>query len=241
MLESPSEFKDDSLMFHRLVRAQHYGLPTRLLDVTLNPLVSLYFSCSDPNNNDDDGSVFIFDFPPIRVKFADSDVISLLSNFSRLHDQEKEEIRNFILKNPRNSVLDNERKKEFRLLPSVSKLIQFVRTEKLYFLDEAEPADFVKYYFVHPSKNNRRIIAQSGAFIVAGCLSYDDENLSRIIKTTKILIPKANKEKILTELDALNINTSSMFPGIEFSSQYIKKKWTRPPFDLMNILNSIKL
>lgn len=37
----PGEFRDDASLFERLVRMQHFSLPTRLLDVTFNPLVAL--------------------------------------------------------------------------------------------------------------------------------------------------------------------------------------------------------
>ena len=39
-----------------LFLAQHYGLPTRLLDWTYNPLIALYFACC--SNFDKDGIVY---------------------------------------------------------------------------------------------------------------------------------------------------------------------------------------
>lgn len=42
----------------KMIFFQHYGLCTRLLDVTFNPLVALYMACCEDNRNKCDGVVF---------------------------------------------------------------------------------------------------------------------------------------------------------------------------------------
>ncbi len=42
-----------------IIHAQHYGVPTRILDWTTNPLKALFFSVSDPNKDDFDGTVYM--------------------------------------------------------------------------------------------------------------------------------------------------------------------------------------
>lgn len=43
----PDEFSGITSDFNLLAKMQHFGLPTRLLDFSLNPLIALYFACSD--------------------------------------------------------------------------------------------------------------------------------------------------------------------------------------------------
>ena len=62
----PHEFASDETMFDKLVRMQHFGLPTRLLDVSRNAMVALFFA-TDPgpvNSKPSDGLVTAFAIPP---------------------------------------------------------------------------------------------------------------------------------------------------------------------------------
>ncbi|MBW4191553.1 FRG domain-containing protein [Enterobacter bugandensis] len=223
MVESPTEFNGDRLMFDKLVRAQHYGLPTRLLDVSLNPLVALYFACNEETHHDANGAVHLLDFEEKRVRFSDSDTISLICNLARLTDAEKKEIKQKYkeIKSWNDSV-----REDFRKLDPMKRLYQFIRVEKPYFTDSIIPSDMFRYQFVYPAKTNRRVIAQSGAFLVAGLLDYNSPGRTQKgFTASKIVIPADAKIHILKELDVLNINSRTMFPEVEFAAGYIKKKW----------------
>lgn len=234
MAESPLEFSNDKNMFGKLVRAQHYGLPTRLLDVSLNPLVGLYFACAEEDHLDSDGCVISLEFGHDRVKFPDSDAISIICNVARLNEAERILLSNMIKSNK--NISSAEVQAKWKESDAAKRLLHFVKEEKPHFENEMVLSDFKKYYFVHPSKANSRVVAQSGAFVVAGFLTYANTQNAKSFKMKEMTVAASAKIEILKQLDALNINPRSMFPEMEHASRYIKRNWTHESNDDFDLL-----
>ena len=79
----PQSFSECQSALDHLVQMQHYGLPTRLLDVTMNPLVALYFACEETTPRPTDGAVYHLAVPWQKVKHYDSDTVSVLANLTK--------------------------------------------------------------------------------------------------------------------------------------------------------------
>ena len=63
-----------------LALMQHHGMPTRLLDFSKNPLVALYFACSE-KSWDEDGVVYSTKFT-IKKNEVDGDLFTQQGNFT---------------------------------------------------------------------------------------------------------------------------------------------------------------
>lgn len=207
IVSNSADFQSDEYTLDRLVRMQHYSLPTRLLDITSNPLIALYFSCKSAP--DKDGEVIVFSLDRSEVKYFDSDVASCISNLARLPKAEKNNI----------SFEDE----NFNEQISVKRLIHFIREEKPYFEPKIIPNDLRKIICVKGKQSNDRISSQSGAFLLYGLDAVMDEEGTPEINVMRITV--SNKSSILKELDLLNINESTVFPYIENSAKYVAGKY----------------
>lgn len=75
----PDVFRNEMSPIELLALLQHHGIPTRLLDITENALVALYFACCGKQEKEADGEVIVFECSkddvtnyPIANAIADS-------------------------------------------------------------------------------------------------------------------------------------------------------------------------
>ena len=217
----PQEFHNDTLMLDRLVRMQHYGLPTRLLDVSQNFLASLFFACEhDKEKPKESGAVFVISGAKRLRKYYDSDAISLVSNLSNLSEKEKQAL---LDEAPNNAPRPED--DDFNKFPATDRLVQFVKDEKPYFRNRALRDDLLKTFLVIPKKNNRRIVAQSGAFLVFGLVPSDrSPNLSGF-SITRHRVPSGHKDDLREALQGLGITSSTLFPEIDHAASFIAESF----------------
>ena len=75
----PDDFLPSDTLFEKLVKLQHYGYSTRLLDLTANALVALYFAAWNKQHHNKNGELIILDIPDEQIKYGDSDTVAILS------------------------------------------------------------------------------------------------------------------------------------------------------------------
>jgi len=223
--QNPIEFRDCINSFEILTKLQHYGLGTRLLDVTLNPLVALYFateySCEYTKNKNSqythqehDGVVFYrlvngCSLQDMEIKIA---LAVPFVEFGKSMSLER-----FCLHLRENNVITESEYK--RLIDDgYSEIIRILQTNS----------------FIISANSNVRLIQQRGAFLIAPAVNISSvsETKTSILSKAKMnlakefegrfVIPAKDKNVIREELDFFNVNEATLFPELEHQMRYIQ-------------------
>ena len=236
----PEDFMDESTALGQLMIAQHYRLPTRLLDVSQNPLVSLFHACEKDNKHDKlDAQLHVLVMPRSMVKPYTSHTVSVIANFTKLKRGEQ----NLLLTKtkeytkgqfdcPPSSSQTPLRTSEYR--SAMARLVQYIRLEHSSFEERIDPRDFFKVFVVQPQQSIERIRAQSGAFLLSAFHEQLDEaDVGKINCDVPIYhqytfkIPYKLKKRIRKQLSTLNITEETMYPGLEKAAKAVKRQYGR--------------
>lgn len=226
--QNPFEFRSLT-EFDTLTKLQHYGLGTRLLDVTLNPLVALYFA-TEPAITYEQGK-------DKRYKQVEKDGV-IYFNYVPWHSVNELSVR-IAMSIP---FLD------FKDSFTVEGLLRHLHENKVVsdadfgLLQEDNYKLFIGYiqenYFIVSTHSNERLTRQSGAFILPTAIKIREEkvalkdkhldkayqDLTQEFYDEYFIIPSKCKAQIREELDFFNINEATMFPELEHQMLYIQNK-----------------
>lgn len=232
LLKAPYEFISINNDFEIMTKYQHYGMCTRLLDLTTNPLVALYFACEeygdvcykgieDEENTkaqEANGVIFFNKKYSVSTNEINIKVISSLSQIDLSNDNTLESI---LRKLTERQAISKELEERWKSKEHFEEFINIIQNN----------------YIVIPPYNNERLSRQCGMFLLAGCFNFvytESIRESSIEKGYKDLrdefdrkffyIPGEKKKEILEELDTYNINEATLFPELEHQLSYIKNK-----------------
>ena len=219
----PHDFSNQTT-FEKLVKMQHYGFATRLLDVTSNMLIALYFAAQASKKKENGercaGKMFICKVPQEFVKSFDDNTVVCLANLAKLSDNEKKQLAHALTRNNASMEACDE--------GIVKRFEKLIREEHPNFQLPSN-LDLYTPVFVHAKQDNPRISAQSGAFIVFGLKNEKSDWTRTNIATLEI--QKTTKKKLREALSAIKINRGTLFPELNVFLTYALKQAKNGEFD----------
>ena len=212
-LQNPEIFYEEDYPVNMLAKMQHYGIPTRMLDITENALVALYFACKE--FFDHDGKVYCFVKKQSEINTCYSIYANIIANqyieSSMSHTNFEDYWRKIRFKKyiPQEYHDDS----QLQILDRLSKIRKncgktiFVLPEMLTEREKRQQAAFI----IFPNQIN-------GSGFRNTLQEYDsDINLEIIIESKK-------KKRILDQLNTFGISEQFLFPELDKKCSAIKNQ-----------------
>ena len=193
----------------KFIYFQHFGLITRLLDITSNPLVALFFACQEYEINGDykDGQV--------RYGYCDRDGFKTVNIIADI-------VANYDL----SQIYPNEK--------WIQNLADSYNLKSAKILGELLSTP----HYIDPPYNSTRIVAQRGALIMSPLLmknfdeyiyvrEYDFDNIPKensLFGRRNVVIRHKYKKQILKELRNFGIDEYSIFPDTSHMMSAINRE-----------------
>lgn len=218
--EKPDFFKPGYRPLEKLALLQHYGIPTRLLDVTSNLLVALFFACQSDNGKNGDGEIILF--------FD-------MHSYSSIYPLMEAHADSYSLTEGRCLSLDAFYERAFR-----KPYFSDEQYKSLYLNRDNQIRGFLHPVVVNPPRRALRHQAQQGKFLLFPNeikqnpdSPYIEASIAKIEKDSPfcrcLKICGEHKKELLSELSILGVDKVHLFPdNVDvFSSEIVRNLTNR--------------